>query len=582
MMELKEKEMLAKVYKLTNKQPVPNIRVILRFSAPITKTYSILMPKDMTVRKLKNFIYYAFKEDVKNNTLSIFSGANQLKDDSMLVEEYFPKSDLNSSNTQPQNHLKEDVKQLIVLLKPPMENQNFKFNATTPKTEIFNSQEFDLVEDIYFTNFKETLPQHDLTSSKHPLLNKLPIIHYGFTNRLTQLNEKNKLNLYHPYDAGSLENFPLRNYLKIELILKLFLFYILFGIHVKGWNVPIFVSLLVVYYWYNIYTDLNLYYEKKVNEIKLTKEELKELAFLDKEDEDQIIVDEINQGRRADDSREVEVEENSERDEDNRNIAREVQDKIEKANDDIVVEREVDGSGEKANPDSDVKEITNKTTPNNKKKFGNDLEGIDHLLPPQTQRKQIKKVKQRENPIMHKINLIFEMIYVFVFSLFPAWCDEFELRNPFPVSKNSENDGGDVGNINNEREHLAGGGFNPEEEEKENLIHNDHNDDEEIRGDVEIEMKNLKERIQGSEFHTSEKERLVIKSSNDTRLVNHSENPQAENNFTSKKFTLVEEFENKTENEFVFSENVNIDTLSYNEPVVESFQKKHEEVDKLD
>jgi hypothetical protein len=57
------------------------------------------------------------------------------------------------------------------------------------------------------------------------------------------------------------------------------------------------------------------------------------------------------------------------------------------------------------------------------------------------------------------------------------------------------------------------------------------------------------------------------KSSVDTKLVNH----EFEQNT---KYHLVEESDVRTENEFVFSENVNIDTLSYNEPIVESLKKK--------
>jgi hypothetical protein len=62
-------------------------------------------------------------------------------------------------------------------------------------------------------------------------------------------------------------------------------------------------------------------------------------------------------------------------------------------------------------------------------------------------------------------------------------------------------------------------------------------------------------------------EKIIYKSSVDTKLVNNEE--------TQQKFHLVGDDHDRTENEFVFSENVNIDTLSYNEPYVE--RKKYQD-----
>jgi hypothetical protein len=64
-------------------------------------------------------------------------------------------------------------------------------------------------------------------------------------------------------------------------------------------------------------------------------------------------------------------------------------------------------------------------------------------------------------------------------------------------------------------------------------------------------------------------ERDIVKSNTDTRKVNHDDDQT--------KYQLVEETENRTENEFVFSENVNIDNLSYfNEPMSEIKKKENE------
>lgn len=88
----------------------------------------------------------------------------------------------------------------------------------------------------------------------------------------------------------------------------------------------------------------------------------------------------------------------------------------------------------------------------------------------------------------------------------------------------------------------------------------------------EIDSNIYPQEIKARDMNTGElSERVVIKSSNDTRLVNNDED--------NRKYCLVEENENKTENEFVFSENVNIDNLSYNEPIIESFKKQHNEAE---
>ena len=71
----------------------------------------------------------------------------------------------------------------------------------------------------------------------------------------------------------------------------------------------------------------------------------------------------------------------------------------------------------------------------------------------------------------------------------------------------------------------------------------------------QVEIQNM--RMENNTVsHNSEK---PFKSLIDTRLVNNGNDNQ--------KYYLVEENENKTENEYVFSENINIDNLSYNDPI---------------
>jgi hypothetical protein len=147
-------------------------------------------------------------------------------------------------------------------------------------------------------------------------------------------------------------------------------------------------------------------------------------------------------------------------------------------------------------------------------------------------------------------------------SLFPLWCDEFEQHNPI-ILQNRNNPQNNIQNSQNNS--AVNPTINPTQPERDSLSQNNSmsNNSKNLTIPRETELK-------GNPQNTEQlSEKILIKSSNDTRLVNPSED---QNN----KYFLVEDIENKTENEFVFSENVNIDTLSYNEPILESLKKKHE------
>jgi hypothetical protein len=105
----------------------------------------------------------------------------------------------------------------------------------------------------------------------------MPLMHQGINQRLSNFNEKWRPEIRSTRAYEHIDNFSIRDYFKIDLIFKLFFFFILFGIHMKGLNLPIFIVLLVGYYWYYLNMDINAFYDKKISEIKLTKEEKKEV-----------------------------------------------------------------------------------------------------------------------------------------------------------------------------------------------------------------------------------------------------------------------------------------------------------------
>jgi hypothetical protein len=127
--------------------------------------------------------------------------------------------------------------------------------------------------------------------SNKEILHKLPIMHPNIDQRVKIVNEKSKMALMHYQDPESIENYPLRDFIKIEVFFKLFLFFILFGGHIKGYNIPFFISLLVLYYWYCLYSDISAFYDKKISEFKLSASDLKELKFLDYDSDDEKVLE---------------------------------------------------------------------------------------------------------------------------------------------------------------------------------------------------------------------------------------------------------------------------------------------------
>lgn len=123
-------------------------------------------------------------------------------------------------------------------------------------------------------------------NSQNNILNKFPLFHPNIENRIKVMNDKSKMSMIESYDPENIENFRPRDYIKFEVIFKLFMFFILFGAHIKGYNIPFFLSLLILYYWYSLYTDIAAFYDKKLSEFKMTVQELKDLNLLNSYDPD--------------------------------------------------------------------------------------------------------------------------------------------------------------------------------------------------------------------------------------------------------------------------------------------------------
>ena len=81
------------------------------------------------------------------------------------------------------------------------------------------------------------------------IISRMPLFSTQIKDRVASETRKNRLNIF-SFEDTIIENYPFRDYFKFEVLFKLIMFFILFGFQIKGYNLPIFISLLVLYYWY--------------------------------------------------------------------------------------------------------------------------------------------------------------------------------------------------------------------------------------------------------------------------------------------------------------------------------------------
>ena len=191
-------------------------RIVLRLSAT-KNTYTVLIPTNWNVRKLRAFISYTFKDAVKDSIISLYHEGKKLPDDFQLA----------SIITQEGKYA-----QFIITAKPV---EKEKSSEQKNINEILKSKQFNKVENMIISEYGDNS------------INKLPLMSMRMNSRMNVINEAT--NNQYQFEFSAVENFPIRGYFKFELLFKLLLFFFLFGIQMKGYNIPIFISFLIIYYW---------------------------------------------------------------------------------------------------------------------------------------------------------------------------------------------------------------------------------------------------------------------------------------------------------------------------------------------
>jgi hypothetical protein len=194
----------------------------------LNKIYSLDYNPSWTVRQLGQLLRYIFKEENKKNTISILYNGKAVEINEVLLEDLFRD--------------KKDLPTLFIMFKPSNSTDNYQDLANKPKKQIFETDIFEIIEKGFLYNYKNSIG-NPLTLNSY--LNKMPLFHPQIKSRYADIAEKN----LETYENQVIENFPIRNYVKFTLIFKLFLMFLLFGFGMKGLNFPIFIALLVIYYW---------------------------------------------------------------------------------------------------------------------------------------------------------------------------------------------------------------------------------------------------------------------------------------------------------------------------------------------
>lgn len=203
-------------------------RLVLRLVG-INKIFSLEYNQNWTIAHLKSLLSLIFKEEIKNNS----------KINIIYCGQYIENSEETLKNIISVN---DTLPQLLIIFKTPNNTKKNNENLKKPKNQFFESLTFSVIEKFNLLNYKNNVNSN---GSFDYFLKKLPLFHPQLKHRYSEITEKSQ----DTYENKIIENFPIRNYFQFGLMIKLFLMLLLFGFGMKGFNFPIFIALLVIYYW---------------------------------------------------------------------------------------------------------------------------------------------------------------------------------------------------------------------------------------------------------------------------------------------------------------------------------------------
>ena len=415
---------------------------------PNNETFSVQIPYNWTIKKLKKFVLKTFEDNFVNTKQTFIYQTNILeKFNNITTRELFKNNKINIIiiNLKKQsNELKEDLSKMNI-------------------NDLLNFQEFKDSEKIAFENYYKSLPSQKISYTTFPIMN--PVL----THKITILNNENsKLS---SFDPGSLEKFPARDYFKFEILFRLIVTCFVMRLYTKDWKFPIFITVFIIYYWFNVKKSVEEYYKKKIDEIQMNESEIKEM---EKYDPEKFLFDlENNNNESSYDINSSDEEEDEKKD-----------DEESKNDDEINTDSNNKNNKHNINFGANPNYFNNLEhhfpPPNfikNEIEMG-EMEGIENLLnKKEEEEKKKKKIQLPETKFEYIRKCIIEIIYVFIISIFPNWCDQYEEDNPFPQDKKETNEV-NQNNVNDNNNNQRNENNNDNEINENGNNENQNNNDE--------------------------------------------------------------------------------------------------------
>ena len=577
----KSKSVLDNNQNLQESSQISEFTVLIHFS--ITKTFSFTIPNTWTTKKLLSFIILTFKSEFKNSIPIFLYNGNILQPFSETeLKEYFNPYKINN---------------IIITLKEKEKNAQKEENNNNTNTnnnknildilssksnkEVFKTEEFCYMERDIINDYNKIFKEDSLIN--------FPLMSPAYNQRRQQIKYDSQTEKLAQFEPIPLEDFPLMNYFQLKIIFKILISFIGLGVYIKGFNFVLFLCVLVIYYWYCIGNIIDEFYKKKFQEIGLSEEEYKRIGneikdigkkygrfIIDKDDEEDEEDNESDNGNKDENdndknnnNEDIIYEEKTDDNISNNNINREanninidLEEDIKEPNLNInnIIKEPMKDLEFKEDSDNKNGQILNNNNKNLNKKKKKEIKKENE--------KEEEKENEHEEPERETaLQIAYQIIYLFFISFIPPWCDEFEAQNPMPAN-NQQNININDNNINNE------GNLNLNNNNDENNIINENN----INNNLNNEINNDNNIGQQQQSNSSQQE---DESNNNKKTSSKVVNISEDSNRDSKMFNLIKkDNQSLNENEYVFSENGGIDSLSMNSEIYKQKKEKEKEKEK--
>ena len=583
-----------------NISPIQNIQetnqftIVLHFSS--TKAFSFVIPNTWTTKKLLSFILTTFKSEIRNLIPVIIYKGNLMQTFSETVlKDYLEPFKLNH---------------IIITLKDKEKNNSQEENKENKDNNVDNNNKKNILDNIYSKSNKEVFKTEEFCDMEKYVMNdytkifkedsliNFPLMSPAYNSRREQMKYDSQTEKLAQFEPIPLEDFPFKNYFQLKIIFKCIISFFALGIYIKGFNFILFLFVLVIYYWYCINNIIEDFYKKKFQEIGLTEEEYKRIGgeikdlgkklgsfSFDKDDNGEGEEEEESENDKND-KEDIIYEEKTDENKNN-NINKDANNKINIDIEEDIKEINTNLSKDKTDiikePMKDL-EFKEDNKNNDNPQMNNDIKNLEKKKKKKEEKKENEAEEIEEPERETPLQIAYQIIYVFFISFIPPWCDEFEAQNPMPVNNPPNQNNNNINNIEENQNNINNDNNNINNIENLNNINNDNNNninnENNINNNIfnninnEINDNNIGQAPLNSPNQEEDSNNNKMTSS---KVANISEDSNRDNRM----FNLIKkDNQSLNENEYVFSENGGIDSLSMNSELFKQKKEKEKEKEK--